>query len=95
MDIALLRDWVIIIQGIMELLLIIAFLIVVLVLYIKVNRLIRGGERAIKLIKKSFVSPSYKWALVFGLLASALAVFLKIKRKDKIVKENNHRRNSL
>lgn len=82
MDIVLLRDWIIIVLGILEIILIIAFIVAILVLYNKVNRLIGKGKQAIYSIERAFTNPYNKaGSWLFRCLAGGLSVFDKKQAK--------------
>jgi cell shape-determining protein MreC len=90
MEIALVRDWVIVIVGVLEILLLLGLIIIVLVLYSKINKLINGVKETVERIKKTITSPYYKTAAVmFQWIYDKLKIFsgrknteAKCKRKS-------------
>ena len=78
MDVTLLRDWIIIVYGILGTVLIITFFIVVLFLYNKVNRLIKKGKEILLIVENTFTSLYYRaGSWLFRGLAAGLGIFSK------------------
>lgn len=87
MDAASVRDWVIIIQGILAIAFILGFIIVLIVLYSKINSLVIKGKETFLRIDSAFASPYFK-AGSWILRALAAGIGLLRKRNSKEVKRN-------
>ncbi len=78
MEIASARDWIIVLVGALEILFIIGFLIILLIIYSKVNKLIKQGKETIERIERTVTSPYYKaGSLLFKIIAKGLGIFQK------------------
>lgn len=93
MEISAARDWIIVIVGILEILLLIGLIIAVLIIYNKVNQLIKKGKEAIQRIEetikkteKTVTLPYFKiGAWLFRTIAAALG---ERRRKSKEERAN-------
>jgi len=84
MDISILRDWIIVITGILEIILLLAFIAVILVLYYKINPLIERSKRTLKKVETVFTNPYYQaGAQLFRFLATILGAFDKEKNRER------------
>jgi len=78
MDITSARDWVIVILGILEIIFMIVLFILLLVLYSKINRLIKKGKETVMKIEHMFASPYLKaGSWLFKIIASGLGLLQK------------------
>ena len=84
MDVESFRDWIIIILGILEIVLILGVFIMVLVIYQKVNRLIAQGKETVMKIQNTFAAPYFKAASwIFKALAAGIGMFQKRNTKEE------------
>ena len=91
MEISQARDWIIVIVGILETILLIGLIIIILVIYSKINKIIKKGKEAVQKIEetidkteKTVASPYFKiGAWLFRVIAAALGGSKKRKSKEE------------
>lgn len=89
MEIESARDWIIVLVGALEIILIIGLAIVMIVVFNKINKLVKQvnklveqGKETIKKIEHTVTSPYYKGGTwIFKVIAKGLGLFQKKKRK--------------
>jgi len=82
MDVAGFRDWVIIILGILDIILIVGLIVVILIIYYKINKVITKVKEIVKKAENFIASPYFKagsWLL--SAVAAGLGIFQKRKSK--------------
>ncbi len=52
MEVALTRDWIIIIAGILEILLLLGLIVSLIIIYVKINRIIKKGKETVRRIEE-------------------------------------------
>lgn len=90
MELASARDWIIIILGVLEILIVIGIIIVFAILYIKishlikqVNRLVAKGKDTIERLEHAVTSPYLKAsAWLFRIIADGFGLFKKRKMEE-------------
>lgn len=89
MEISLARDWVIVIVGIIEIILLIGLIIGLVIVYNKINKLIKKGQETVQKVERTVSSPYYKiGAWLFRAIAAALG---SRKRKAKEERANGRK----
>jgi hypothetical protein len=83
MELASARDWIIILVGALEIILLIVFIIVSLVLYAKINKIIKEAREKIQKLEHLVTSPYYRvGSIVFGVIARGLGLFKRKKERE-------------
>lgn len=91
MEVALTRDWIIIIAGILEILLLLGLIVSLIIIYVKINRIIKKGKETVRRIEeqvdkieKTISSPYYKIAAwLLRAIAAVLGGSKKRKQKEE------------
>jgi hypothetical protein len=84
MGIASARDWIIVIVGVLEILFLIGAVVILLIIYSKINKLVKQGKMTIEKIEKTVTSPYFKaGAWIFRTVAVVLSVFDKRQKKEE------------
>lgn len=91
MGIEVWRDWVIVIQGIILIILILVLIVLSAIIYSRINKVIKRGQQVIESgqhtidhIERSFSSSYYKAGVwIFGWLGETISEKLKKKTKEE------------